>query len=66
LGKSTFWVLEGGKVENLDDGICEIAKPKIPKRKEKESPDKEKGRDHFIVVRGVEWCFCVGSNGAYS
>jgi hypothetical protein len=62
-GKSTFRVSEGGKVENLDNRIHEIAKPEIPKRKEKESPDKEKGHDHFIVVRGVEWCFVLVHTG---
>jgi hypothetical protein len=62
-GKSTFRVSEGGKVENLDNRIREIAKPEIPKRKEKESPDKEKGHDHFIVVRGVEWCFVLVHTG---
>jgi hypothetical protein len=66
LGKSTFQVSEGGKVKNIDNKIREIAKPKIPKREEKESPDKEKGRDHFIVVRGVEWCFVLVHTGAYS
>jgi hypothetical protein len=64
-GKSAFWVSEGGKVENLNNRICEIVKPEIPKRKEEESPDKEKGRDHFLVVRGVEWCFVLVHMGIF-
>jgi hypothetical protein len=35
-GKSTFQVSKGGRVENLDNRIHEIAKSDIPKRKEKE------------------------------
>ena len=58
-GKSTFQVLEGGKVKNLDNRIREIAKPKILKKKEKESLDKKKGCNHFIVVRRIEWCFVL-------
>jgi hypothetical protein len=58
-GKSAFWVLEGGKVENFDNRIHKIAKPEILKRKEKESLGKEKRRDHFILVMGVEWFFVL-------
>ena len=62
-GISTFRVSEGGKVENLDNRIHEITKLKMLKREEKESPNKKKGRDHFIVVRGVEWCFVLVHTG---
>jgi hypothetical protein len=59
--KSTLRVSEGGKVENFDNKIHEITKPEIPKREEKKSLDrrKKKGRFHFIVVRGVKWCFLL-------
>jgi hypothetical protein len=65
LGKSTFQISKGGKVENLDNRIHEIAKPKISKRKEEESLDKGKGHDHFILVRGVEWCFVLVHTGIF-
>jgi hypothetical protein len=59
----TFQVSEGGKIKNFDNKIHEIAKHKIPKRKEKESLGKEKRHDHFIVVREVEWCFVLVHTG---
>jgi hypothetical protein len=64
-GKSSFRVSKGGKVKNLDNRIFIIAKPKIPKRKEEESPDKGKVRDHFILVKGVEWCFVLVHTGIF-
>jgi hypothetical protein len=55
LGKLTFQVSEGGKVENFDNRIHEIMKPKIPKRK---APIRKKGTIILLWLGELSGALC--------